>query len=66
MAWEVLQVYGQEALDLYYQLLHPDPKKRVTTEAALRHPWIIQQAKLRKFVAADAAPIPTLKQLYGQ
>jgi len=38
---------SEEALDLVKKLLVVDPKKRLTANAALEHPWIMRRARAR-------------------
>jgi len=36
------------AKDLILKLLHPDPKKRITADEVLKHPWVIGDVTPRK------------------
>ncbi|XP_060048900.1 serine/threonine-protein kinase Chk2 isoform X1 [Erinaceus europaeus] len=46
---EVWAEVSEKALDLVKKLLVVDPKARLTTEAALRHPWLQDDDMKRKF-----------------
>ncbi|XP_006890584.1 PREDICTED: serine/threonine-protein kinase Chk2 [Elephantulus edwardii] len=46
---EVWAEVSEKALDLVKKLLVVDPKKRFTTEEALRHPWLQDEDMKRKF-----------------
>jgi hypothetical protein len=38
--FEMKDILGVEGLDLLYSLLHLDPEKRISAEAALSHPFL--------------------------
>lgn len=71
LSYEEWQAISEEAKDLIRGLMCVDPKKRLTADQALAHPWwaleelqgtVLQMTKLRTYVERLKMPIRRFKQ----
>lgn len=61
--YQVLVVHSEVAKDLVAKMLNPDPKKRITAEEILIHPWLIQTPDTRLQISGNLSHYNTKRKI---